>query len=96
MIKIEKKIHESASLVIKSGPSFSKTNALRAKDELVANAYQTTPKKSNDPVKEQKRGSELNKEMRTRRNDGDIGPKENVTSIRTNSQIGENLEDIKS
>ena len=96
MIKIEKKIHESASLVIKSGPSFSKTNALKAKDELVANAYQTTPKKNNDPAKEQKRGSELNKEMRSRRNDSDIRPKENVTSIRTNSQIGENLEDIKS
>jgi hypothetical protein len=48
MIKIEndpdKKIHESASLVIKSGPAFSKTNALRAKEEVLAYDGNNTPK----------------------------------------------------
>jgi hypothetical protein len=72
MIKIEKKIHESASLVIKSGPAFSKTNALKAKDELMA--ANETPKKVIDPIKEQLRGSELNKEMRSRRNESETRP----------------------
>jgi hypothetical protein len=59
MIKIEndqgKKIIESASLVIKSGPAFSKINALRAKDEIKMrkiNEYTTTPKRSNEPSKD--------------------------------------------
>ena len=80
MIKIEndpdKKIHESASLVIKSGPSFSKTNALRAKEEILAYGGHDTPKKPNDPIKEQKRGSELQKEIRSRRNESE--PKDKV------------------
>ena len=59
MIKIEndpgKKIIESASLVIKSGPAFSKMNALRAKEEIQKREiddYITTPKKLNDPSKD--------------------------------------------
>lgn len=75
MIKIEndpgKKIIESASLVIKSGPAFSKTNALRAQEKL-NDEVTTTPKKLHDPSKDSKRGSELNKDMRSRRNDSEI------------------------
>lgn len=71
MIKIEKQIHESASLVIDK-----KDGGYKTKDELVVHAYQCTPKKRDDPVKEQIRGSELNKDMRSRRNDSDIRHKE--------------------
>jgi hypothetical protein len=59
MIKIEddqgKKIIESASLVIKSKPAFSKINALRAKDEIKKkkiDEHTTTPKRLNEPSKD--------------------------------------------